>query len=362
MPWHVLLDQLEERERGAARLGTTSRGIGPAYVDKVARRGFRMVDLLEPDAFRERLATALARVRRLVERLLPRRWDPTTSCAPLIAEATDETAIRGRVPRGRRSACGPTSSTARRSSTRRWCAAIGSCSRASSARCATSTGASTRSSPLLADPRRCEPRRGPAGGAHRPGDRGRQGVHHRGRRRARCRPSCSTPSATRFASAAPSTARRPAGRDAAAGTTRSAVRLQRPAGRLLEIALTKLDVLDAFERIPVCTAYRDPATGAALGDDAPRRRRHARLEPIYEELPAGRPTPPRLPLGSAAAGGARPTSSVSRRSAGVPISHVSVGPEREPDDRPVSGLRLDLHGRMEVCHEDRRDRATGLDR
>ena len=49
MPYHVLLDQLEERERGTAKLGTTSRGIGPAYVDKVARRGIRMVDLMEPD-------------------------------------------------------------------------------------------------------------------------------------------------------------------------------------------------------------------------------------------------------------------------------------------------------------------------
>jgi adenylosuccinate synthase len=49
MPYHVLIDQLEERERGSARLGTTSRGIGPAYVDKVARRGIRVVDLLEAD-------------------------------------------------------------------------------------------------------------------------------------------------------------------------------------------------------------------------------------------------------------------------------------------------------------------------
>ena len=59
MPHHVLIDQLEERERGKAKLGTTSRGIGPAYVDKVARRGIRMVDLVEIDTFRERLHVAL---------------------------------------------------------------------------------------------------------------------------------------------------------------------------------------------------------------------------------------------------------------------------------------------------------------
>ena len=67
MPYHVLLDQLEERERGAKKLGTTSRGIGPAYVDKVARRGIRVVDLMETDVFRARLDAALPRIGRMVD-------------------------------------------------------------------------------------------------------------------------------------------------------------------------------------------------------------------------------------------------------------------------------------------------------
>ncbi|HET6818940.1 MAG TPA: adenylosuccinate synthetase, partial [Candidatus Limnocylindria bacterium] len=66
MPYHVLIDQLEERERGTAKLGTTSRGIGPAYVDKVARRGIRVVDLMEADVFRARLAAGMQRARRIV--------------------------------------------------------------------------------------------------------------------------------------------------------------------------------------------------------------------------------------------------------------------------------------------------------
>src|SRR5918998_833073 len=66
MPYHVLIDQLEERERGANKLGTTSRGIGPAYVDKVARRGIRVVDLLEPSVFRARVEASLPRIRRIV--------------------------------------------------------------------------------------------------------------------------------------------------------------------------------------------------------------------------------------------------------------------------------------------------------
>ena len=47
MPYHVLLDRLEEERRGAAAIGTTGRGIGPAYVDKVARMGIRAGELLD---------------------------------------------------------------------------------------------------------------------------------------------------------------------------------------------------------------------------------------------------------------------------------------------------------------------------
>ncbi len=41
MPYHILLDNLEEKARGAGAIGTTGRGVGPAYVDKVARTGLR---------------------------------------------------------------------------------------------------------------------------------------------------------------------------------------------------------------------------------------------------------------------------------------------------------------------------------
>ncbi len=51
LDYHVALDQARETERGEARLGTTGRGIGPAYEDKVARRGLRLGDLLNPAEF-----------------------------------------------------------------------------------------------------------------------------------------------------------------------------------------------------------------------------------------------------------------------------------------------------------------------
>jgi len=55
LPYHIALDHARETARGKKAIGTTGRGIGPAYEDKVSRRGLRVGELLEPDNFRERL-------------------------------------------------------------------------------------------------------------------------------------------------------------------------------------------------------------------------------------------------------------------------------------------------------------------
>ncbi len=59
MPHHRALDRVTERHLGKARIGTTGRGIGPAYGDKVARIGIRAQDLLDPGIFRAKLEAAL---------------------------------------------------------------------------------------------------------------------------------------------------------------------------------------------------------------------------------------------------------------------------------------------------------------
>ena len=59
-PYHREMDRAAEGARGAAAIGTTSRGIGPAYEDKMARRGIRVCDLLDPDRFREKLERVVA--------------------------------------------------------------------------------------------------------------------------------------------------------------------------------------------------------------------------------------------------------------------------------------------------------------
>src|ERR671911_2597044 len=55
MPYHKAIDLARERLRGKGKIGTTGRGIGPAYEDKVARVGIRFIDLLEEDTFRDKL-------------------------------------------------------------------------------------------------------------------------------------------------------------------------------------------------------------------------------------------------------------------------------------------------------------------
>jgi adenylosuccinate synthase len=59
MPYHRRLDELEEEQRGKGKIGTTLRGIGPAYMDKVHRTGLRVADLLDETELRERIAVLL---------------------------------------------------------------------------------------------------------------------------------------------------------------------------------------------------------------------------------------------------------------------------------------------------------------
>lgn len=60
MPYHPVLDRLEEERRGADRIGTTMRGMGPAYSDKAARRGLRVADITDPEHLRHRLDSVLS--------------------------------------------------------------------------------------------------------------------------------------------------------------------------------------------------------------------------------------------------------------------------------------------------------------
>jgi adenylosuccinate synthase len=69
MPYHPALDRASEAKLGARRIGTTGKGVGPAYVDKAARVGIRMADLLDERLFREKLEFNLAQKNRLLREI-----------------------------------------------------------------------------------------------------------------------------------------------------------------------------------------------------------------------------------------------------------------------------------------------------
>ena len=69
LPYHIKMDQLQEASKGDNKIGTTNRGIGPAYMDKASRVGIRMVDLLERDTFAARLKANLEEKNRVFTKL-----------------------------------------------------------------------------------------------------------------------------------------------------------------------------------------------------------------------------------------------------------------------------------------------------
>lgn len=68
MPYHMKLDAAEEAKKGANKIGTTLKGIGPAYMDKSARIGIRIADLMDKDIFEEKLRRNLEEKNRLFEK------------------------------------------------------------------------------------------------------------------------------------------------------------------------------------------------------------------------------------------------------------------------------------------------------
>jgi adenylosuccinate synthase len=327
MPYHVLQDQLEERERGAAKLGTTSRGIGPAYVDKVARRGIRIVDLMQPDAFRARLAVNLRRIGRMVTGYFEAGGDDD-ELRDAIAAATDEAAIEAAYlaagERLRRHVVDGQQLVD---------AALENGSRILlEGQLGTMRDLDwgvypyvTSSSPIPG---------GASLGAGIPAVRIDQvmGV---------------AKAYTTAVGAGPLPAElddadgellRERGVEYGTSTGRPrrcgwydavAVHFSVRLAGYSSIALTKLDVLDAFERIPVCTAYRDPVTGQRWTTIPAADDLYARLEPEWEELPGWQTDTTACRSWSDLPSAARAYVERLEALAGVAISHVSVGPERD---------------------------------
>ncbi len=99
MPYHTELDALHERHLGEAKLGTTKRGIGPAYADKSMRIGLRVQDLLDPKIFMAKLDVALSHTNKVLAKVynrLPLRAEDVAGeylgeCADRLAPHIDDT-------------------------------------------------------------------------------------------------------------------------------------------------------------------------------------------------------------------------------------------------------------------------------
>jgi adenylosuccinate synthase len=87
LPCHAALDRAREQQLGSNSVGTTMRGIGPAYEDKAARAGVRAGDLLYPDLLRERVRENIDRANRELESLGAERLNPETTLDEFLEEA-----------------------------------------------------------------------------------------------------------------------------------------------------------------------------------------------------------------------------------------------------------------------------------
>lgn len=67
MPYHMAIENAHESKRGSKKIGTTGRGIGPCYVDKMARNGIRIIDLYNPKVFREKLESNLDEINYILQ-------------------------------------------------------------------------------------------------------------------------------------------------------------------------------------------------------------------------------------------------------------------------------------------------------
>jgi adenylosuccinate synthase len=322
MPYHVLLDELEERERGESRLGTTSRGIGPAYVDKVARRGIRVVDLMDRAAFGERLAATLPAVRRIVA-----SYASAAELPGEVAAATDEKAIlRTYLGAGERLARHVVDGQA---------TVDDALARGDRILLEGQLGTMrdidwgtypyvTSSSPI------------PGGASIGAGLPAVAIDRVLGVAKAYTTAVGSGPLPTEL-DGAEGDRLRELGSEYGTSTGRPrrcgwydavAVRYSVRLAGYSSIALTKLDVLDTLPSIRVAVAYRDPTTGARVDTVPAATARYAELEPMYEELPGWSTDTSGCRAWDELPQPARHFVERLEGLAGVPISHVSVGAER----------------------------------
>ena len=307
MPWHVAIDQASERRLGKLQIGTTRRGIGPAYADKAARLGIRVQDLLDPKILRQKIEVALAEKNVWLERVY--------GAAPLDLE---EVAARLRGLRAAAAAVHRRHVAARRPRAARRASAC--CSRARRGRCSTSTTARIRSSPRRT---RSPARRRPGSGSGRPASTRVIGVA-----KAYVTRVGEGPFPTEIEGAGPGARARARRRVRHGHRPRAPLRLARPRRAALRGAAERDHLARADEarralaRSPSCRSAC--ATGCATGRRPTSSRRtratSTTAEPVYETLPGWEEPLDEIDDVAALPEAPRATSSSSSAQLGVEVS------------------------------------------
>ncbi|ROR32035.1 adenylosuccinate synthase [Inmirania thermothiophila] len=312
LPYHQALDLARERARGRDAIGTTGRGIGPAYEDKAARRGLRVADLLEPARFAERLREVMDYHNFVLTRYLNAEavdYDTVLEGALAAAEVIGPlvTDVAGTLHGLREAGADLLFEGAQ--------GALldidhGTYPYVTSSNCvagAAGVGSGVGVGDLdyvLGITKAYTTR---VGGGPFPTEL----QDETGRRLAE--------RGHEFGSTT--------GRPRRCGwldlvALRRSVRLSGVDG----LCITKLDVLDGLERVRVCVGYRD---GGRLLDAPPAGAEAlARCEPVYEELPGWHESTAGLTDEAALPGNARRYLEFVERFVGVPVDMISTGPER----------------------------------
>jgi adenylosuccinate synthase len=317
LPYHKMLDRAAEGNRGRAAIGTTGRGIGPAYEDKIARVGIRLADVLDPDRLRERIDTNVEIKQGWLERLGS-------------DERVDGQQVFDQLMHFRDRLVERTTDVSRQVA-----------QHLAAGRCVLLEGA--QGSQLDIDHGTypyVTSSNTTAGGAATGIGLGPKYIDQViGVVKAYTTRVGNGPLPTEIEGSAQEVLRE-AGGEYGATTGRArrcgwfdavVVRYAARVNSLTELAVTKLDVLDGFDSIPLCTGYRaaDTDDSDAVTDFPANLALLERCDPIYEELPGWR-----TPTGEARSWSDLPPEArqyVERIEAlvGVPITRVSVGQARK---------------------------------
>ena len=269
LPYHKLQEAAEEERLGAKAIGTTRRGIGPAYEDKAARRGLRVGDLGDPDGLREKLERVVA-YKNLI--LGAAYGVPTIEVAPLYDALCEHYHYYAK------NICDTSLIVAE--ALRAGQKVLFEGAHGTMLDLDWGTYPYVTSSSPMSGAVSCGAGIGPKyvgrviGTAKAYTTRVGAGLSRR-----RWRRKSPAPCASRAASTAPP----PAARDASAGSTRSWCASPAVSTDSTRSAITHLDVLDKFDEIPICLAYE--CDGTRTTDFPNDLGKLARCQPVYETLP-----------------------------------------------------------------------------